>query len=79
MTTMSDPFSDDGDGDGDDRPKFGKVKFGQPDTETETDDALEKRTKKKTKGRKRYTIIFPFLLMYKVQTLNYLCKQHRLE
>ena len=52
VTSMSDPFSDD------DRPKFSeKVKFGQPDTETETDDVLEKRTKKKTKGRKRFQFL----------------------
>ncbi len=55
MTSMSDPFSDD-----EFRPKYssGKVKFGQPDTETETDDALEIPTKKKTKGRKRFLTIF---------------------
>ena len=54
-TQMSEPFSDE------EQPRFGisrnVVKFGQPDTETETEDQFEKPTKKKTNRRKKYEII----------------------
>ena len=54
-TQMSETFSDE------DQPRFWispKVKFGQPDTETETEEQWEKPSKKKTSRRKKYDIFW---------------------